>query len=171
MASAKSNALLDHLEDTVPTQGGYIIDWHIPDIFPRSWIDLVVVLRADTAVLYDRLAARGYSESKLQENLDAEIMQVVLEDVKDAFEEEDDEDDSNPNAENGTSRDRDDEAIPGEQVDSALRRRRMVVVFPSNTDDDMERNLECLQMWIMARIALEREDRRSEGDKEEGVTP
>ena len=129
-----------------------------------------LAVNAPSELLTDS-ARRGYSESKLQENLDAEIMQVVLEDVKDAFEEEDDEDDSNPNAENGTSRDRDDEAIPGEQVDSALRRRRMVVVFPSNTDDDMERNLECLQMWIMARIALEREDRRSEGDKEEGVTP
>ncbi len=57
--------LLDSLEETVPAQGGYIIDWHIPDIFPRSWIDLVVVLRTDTKVLYDRLLAR-YVQLSLQ---------------------------------------------------------------------------------------------------------
>lgn len=38
--------------------GGCIIDWHGCDLFPRSWIDLVVVLRVDTANLYDRLKAR-----------------------------------------------------------------------------------------------------------------
>lgn len=39
-------------------QGGYIIDWHACDLFPRSWIDLVVVLRVDSTLLYDRLKAR-----------------------------------------------------------------------------------------------------------------
>ncbi|KAI9683124.1 MAG: factor activating pos9 [Trizodia sp. TS-e1964] len=76
--------LLDALEDDVAA-GGKVIDWHACDAFPRSWIDLVVVLRADTAVLYDRLALRGYKEEKLQENLDAEIMQVVLEEAREAF--------------------------------------------------------------------------------------
>lgn len=41
-------------------KGGYILDWHVCDIFPRSWIDLVVVLRADSTVLYDRLKSRNY---------------------------------------------------------------------------------------------------------------
>jgi adenylate kinase len=35
-----------------------VIDWHICDVFPRRWIDLVVVLRAETSVLYDRLTSR-----------------------------------------------------------------------------------------------------------------
>ena len=39
-------------------QGGYIIDWHACDLFPKSWIDLVVVLRTDSTLLYDRLASR-----------------------------------------------------------------------------------------------------------------
>lgn len=45
------------MEDDV-LQGGYIIDWHACDLFPRRWIDLVVVLRTDSTTLYDRLTAR-----------------------------------------------------------------------------------------------------------------
>lgn len=52
--------MLDAIEDDVKT-GGYIIDWHVCDVFPKSWIDLVVVLRTNNTVLYDRLKGRGYS--------------------------------------------------------------------------------------------------------------
>ena len=52
-----SYQLLDAIEDQVK-QGGCIIDWHACDLFPKSWIDLVVVLRVDTETLYDRLTAR-----------------------------------------------------------------------------------------------------------------
>ncbi|KAF1813130.1 P-loop containing nucleoside triphosphate hydrolase protein [Eremomyces bilateralis CBS 781.70] len=79
--------LLDAIEDEVK-DGGYIIDWHACDIFPESWIDLVVVLRCDTAVLYDRLSGRKYSPKKLEENMDAEIMQVLLDEAREGFAEE-----------------------------------------------------------------------------------
>ncbi|MCJ1471253.1 factor activating pos9 [Pseudocyphellaria aurata] len=79
--------LLDSIEDEVK-QGGYIIDWHACDLFPRSWIDLVVVLRTNSTKLYDRLRARQYPEQKLQENLDSEIMQVVLEEARESFDED-----------------------------------------------------------------------------------
>ncbi|KAL1958310.1 hypothetical protein VTO42DRAFT_4627 [Malbranchea cinnamomea] len=80
--------LLDELEEFVP-QGGYLIDWHACDLFPKSWIDLVVVLRCpSTSILYDRLSARGYNEDKLQENLDSEIFQVLLEEAREAYDEE-----------------------------------------------------------------------------------
>lgn len=49
--------LLDAIEDEAK-QGGCIIDWHACDLFPKSWIDLVVVLRVGTETLYDRLTAR-----------------------------------------------------------------------------------------------------------------
>lgn len=49
--------LLDAIEDECKS-GGNIIDWHACDLFPQSWIDLVVVLRVDSAAHYDRLAAR-----------------------------------------------------------------------------------------------------------------
>lgn len=57
-------------------------------MFPERLIDLVLVIRADTDKLYDRYKDRGYSETKLQENLDAEIMQVLLDEAKDSYDEE-----------------------------------------------------------------------------------
>jgi adenylate kinase len=68
--------------------GGYIIDWHACDLFPESWIDLVVVLRTDSTHLYDRLRARNYPEAKLQENLDSEIMEVLLSEARESYVEE-----------------------------------------------------------------------------------
>lgn len=79
--------LLDAIEDETKP-GGCLIDWHACDLFPESWVDLVVVLRSDSSILYDRLKARDYSEKKLQENMDAEIMEVLLTEAREAFEEE-----------------------------------------------------------------------------------
>lgn len=40
-------------------KGGHLVDWHACDLFPKDWIDLVVVLRCpETSILYDRLSAR-----------------------------------------------------------------------------------------------------------------
>ncbi|KAG6022318.1 hypothetical protein E4U19_005112 [Claviceps sp. Clav32 group G5] len=79
--------LLDSIEEDVKA-GGCIIDWHACDLFPRSWIDLVVVLRVESSTLYDRLTARQYAEAKLQENLDSEIMEVLLQEAREAFTED-----------------------------------------------------------------------------------
>lgn len=66
--------LLDALEPLFPSlaaasdpaaypdhKGGVILDYHTCDIFPERWIDLVVVLRCDHTVLWDRLEARPVS--------------------------------------------------------------------------------------------------------------
>ncbi|OBT78488.1 hypothetical protein VF21_00979 [Pseudogymnoascus sp. 05NY08] len=79
--------LLDEIEEEVKL-GGYIIDWHACDLFPKSWIDLVVVLRVNSTILYDRLKLRNYPELKLQENLDSEIMEVLLQEARDSYDEE-----------------------------------------------------------------------------------
>lgn len=79
--------LLDAIEDEVKA-GGCIIDWHACDLFPKSWIDLVVVLRVDSTTLFDRLTERKYPEVKLQENLDSEIMEVLLQEARDSYDEE-----------------------------------------------------------------------------------
>lgn len=79
--------LLDAIEDEIKS-GGRLIDWHACDLFPESWIDLVVVLRSDSSILYDRLKARNYSAKKLQENMDAELMEVLLSEAREAFAEE-----------------------------------------------------------------------------------
>lgn len=39
-------------------KGGVILDWHTCDLFPERWIDLVVVLRCEHGVLWERLEAR-----------------------------------------------------------------------------------------------------------------
>lgn len=50
--------LLDSIENEIK-EGGKVIDWHVCDIFPESWIDLVVVLRTNNTTLYDRLTQRS----------------------------------------------------------------------------------------------------------------
>jgi adenylate kinase len=56
-------------------------------VFPERWIDLVVVLRCDSTILYDRLTARGYTGKKLEENMDSEIMQVLLDEARESYDE------------------------------------------------------------------------------------
>lgn len=93
--------LLDHIENLIEDgsgDGGWVIDWHVCDIFPERWADLVVVLRCeDTNVFYERLTnstkadgdeKRGYSGQKLQENIDAEIFGVIAEEAKEAWPDE-----------------------------------------------------------------------------------
>jgi adenylate kinase len=80
---------LDYLEETsLSATGGTILDWHACDLFPERWIDLVIVLRCDSTVLYDRLTARGYKGKKLEENMDSEIMQVLLDEAREGYKEE-----------------------------------------------------------------------------------
>ena len=46
--------------------------------------DLVVLLRCDPLVLVERLRARGWSEAKVRENVEAEALDVLAQDVLDA---------------------------------------------------------------------------------------
>lgn len=80
--------LLDEVEAilTASPNGGHIIDYHACDLFPPSWIDLVVVLRCgDTKVFYERMEDRGYNEKKRDENIDAEIFGVIAEEAREGF--------------------------------------------------------------------------------------
>ncbi|KAF9056309.1 AAA domain-containing protein [Panaeolus papilionaceus] len=76
--------LLDDLEPLV-AQGGLILDWHTCEVFPERWADLVVVLTCNHTKLWDRLEKRGYPLKKIQENNEAEIMQVVLEEARSSY--------------------------------------------------------------------------------------
>lgn len=78
------DALLDSIEPEC-LAGGCLIDWHECCLFPKSWIDLVVVLRCDHTALWDRLEKRGYELNKIQENNEAEIMQVVLDEARESY--------------------------------------------------------------------------------------
>ena len=79
--------LCDVMEPMV-AEGGCLVDFHSPGVFPQRWFELVLVLRSDTEVLFDRLTARGYSEKKRTENMECEIMQVVTEEARESYEAE-----------------------------------------------------------------------------------
>jgi adenylate kinase len=64
---------------------GVVVDFHVCEIFPERWFDLVLVLRSSTTVLFDRLTARGYNDKKRSENMEAEIMQIVLEEARESY--------------------------------------------------------------------------------------
>ena len=65
-----------------------MVEYHGCDLFPERWFDLVLVLRAENSVLYSRLESRGYSEKKLADNVEAEIMQVILDEARESYREE-----------------------------------------------------------------------------------
>lgn len=65
----------DYLEPLMAA-GGVIVDFHSSDFFPERFFAAVFVLLTDNTVLYDRLAARGYPEAKVQLNVECEIMEV-----------------------------------------------------------------------------------------------
>ena len=79
-----ADKVCDELEERMD-QGGVILEAHSCDYFPERWFDLVVVLRTDNTILYDRLAARKYKQMKVEENVEAEIMQIVLDEVRNSY--------------------------------------------------------------------------------------
>eukprot|EP01036_Dinobryon_divergens_P000798 gene798-1046_t len=78
--------LIDVMEPIL-AEGGNIVDFHSCEIFPERWFELVLVLRAETSTLFDRLNARQYSKKKLDENMEAEIMQVVIDAARESYDE------------------------------------------------------------------------------------
>ena len=78
------DALCDELEEQM-NKGGNILDSHSIDYFPERWFDLILVLRTNNTVLYDRLNKRGYSTKKLTENIECEIMQVLLKEAREFY--------------------------------------------------------------------------------------
>jgi adenylate kinase len=79
--------LLDYLEPLL-VEGGCVVDYHSSELFPKRWFHAVIVLRADTDKVFDRLTARGYSEKKREENLDAEIQGLCEEEARESYDEE-----------------------------------------------------------------------------------
>merc|ERR1712087_353160 len=75
--------LMDHIEESVikASNGGNVFDTHLCGCFEAEWLDLVIVLRCDNTKLFDRLKERDYSQKKIQENVEAEIMQVIYDEA------------------------------------------------------------------------------------------
>lgn len=73
------------LEEAAEEGIGIVADFHSCEIFPERWFDLVLVLRASTETLYDRLTQRGYNDKKRDENMESEIMQVILDEARESY--------------------------------------------------------------------------------------
>ncbi|KAF8361843.1 hypothetical protein PRIPAC_88766 [Pristionchus pacificus] len=81
--------LLDHIEERMDSEsGGVVVDFHGCDFFPQRWFDIVVVLRCDNTMLYDRMAARGYPPEKIRENIECEIFNSIGEEARESYDEE-----------------------------------------------------------------------------------
>jgi adenylate kinase len=75
------------LEEIAPllSEGGCVVDFHSAYFFDERDFKVVVLLRCDNTILYDRLKARNYDEKKIKENIECEIMEVTSEDVRENF--------------------------------------------------------------------------------------
>ncbi|VDN43835.1 unnamed protein product [Gongylonema pulchrum] len=68
-------------------KGRCIVEYHGAELFPQRWFDFVFVLRCNNTVLYDRLAARNYSDKKIRTNIECEIFEVLLEEARESYDE------------------------------------------------------------------------------------
>eukprot|EP00922_Rhytidocystis_sp_ex-Travisia-forbesii_P064289 GHVS01095553.1.p1 GENE.GHVS01095553.1~~GHVS01095553.1.p1 ORF type:complete len:204 (+),score=48.19 GHVS01095553.1:242-853(+) len=87
------NRVLEKLEEKMEGgekvgEGGILVDFHSCWFFPPDWFDLVVVLRNETAVLYERLENKLYRENKITQNIECEIFQVVYDEAMEQFPED-----------------------------------------------------------------------------------
>lgn len=64
---------LSHYVDCL--SGNSILEGHVSHLLP---VDVIIVLRASPAVLRKRLEARGWSPAKIEENLEAEALDLIL---------------------------------------------------------------------------------------------
>jgi len=62
-------------------EGTYIVEGHFPDLIDPSMVDVVIVLRCSPKVLYERLKKKGWSEKKIKENVQSEILGVCTYDA------------------------------------------------------------------------------------------
>ena len=61
----------------IPTRGAIVVGHLLPYVVRKNQLDLVFVLRCSPNTLRKRLASRGYSAGKIQENVEAEVLGVI----------------------------------------------------------------------------------------------
>ena len=59
-----------------------IIDSHLSHYLPRKYVDLCIVTKCDIKELNKRLKKKKYNKSKIQENLQAEIFDICLNEAR-----------------------------------------------------------------------------------------
>ncbi len=61
---------------------GIVFDSHLAHYLPKRYVDQCIVTRTEPKRLYSRLKKRKYSKIKINENMEAEIMQIILEEAR-----------------------------------------------------------------------------------------
>ncbi|MCD4666948.1 adenylate kinase family protein [archaeon] len=59
-----------------------IIDGHLSHYLPSKYVDLCIVTKCNLKVLKNRLNKRKYSKQKIEDNLEAEILDTCLNEAK-----------------------------------------------------------------------------------------
>ncbi|KAI3644356.1 hypothetical protein MP228_010520 [Amoeboaphelidium protococcarum] len=122
----------------------FIVDYHSASSIPETMIDLIVILHCNTETQYDRLLARKYSEVKIRSNVEAEIMQVVKEEVYEYFGrkacqgERDEVDDDNVI----------DISDSSSSSDASESNNCIIVELDNNNEGDLSSNLDRIVSWI-----------------------
>ncbi len=66
---------VDRLNDALSDMDDCVFEGHLAHFMD---VDIIIVLRCHPDVLAQRLRDRGYSESKVRENVEAELLDVIL---------------------------------------------------------------------------------------------
>ncbi len=70
--------LVEALEEEIDSEEDILLDGHLSHHYPA---DFCVVLRTRPDVLRERLNERSYSDEKIEENVESEILDVILSEV------------------------------------------------------------------------------------------
>lgn len=85
----KTRKALKKVIPAMQRDGPVVIECHSCGLFDDDemefLVDKAVVLTCSTESLYDRLKSRGYSQKKIEENMECEIMRVCLDEAREVF--------------------------------------------------------------------------------------
>lgn len=68
--------LKNHLRKTMKKSNNYILEGHLSHLIDFS--DMVIVLRCRPDILRKRLKEKGWKQEKIEENVEAEILDIIL---------------------------------------------------------------------------------------------
>lgn len=68
---------VDKFVKNLTSKGDWIIDSHLSHLLPTKLVDKVIVLRCDIKELERRLKKKRWNKAKIQENIEAEMVDVI----------------------------------------------------------------------------------------------
>ena len=71
-----TDRLEEYLRRTISKSENYILDSHLSHLMKFS--DMVIVLRCRPDILIKRLGEKGWKKEKIEENVEAEILDIIL---------------------------------------------------------------------------------------------